>query len=304
MGRSDSELRRQQTVNLLEETGTLNVGELADRFGVSVVTIRKDLDELEAEGLLERTFGGAVFSHRSRFNKSFLQRTREHRQEKHAIATAAFEYVQNGDTIVLDAGTTTLVLAQLLKRHVKSVFIITCSLPAALELSSAGYDILLLGGMVGKKGLALLGRETVRTIERYRADKAFLGSSGFTSEKGHTTPNPDDAEIKEALIRIADKTHILADSSKYGHDCLNSFAHLRDVYLTITDNGLARSKAKVLEGAGARLRIAEVVEKADPSRESTGNTKASTAAEMSTRTGPLPLHRQGETLIQIKPEPN
>jgi DeoR/GlpR family transcriptional regulator of sugar metabolism len=304
MGRSDSDLRRQQMVNLLEETGTLNVGELAARFGLSVVTIRKDLDELEAEGLLERTFGGAVFSHRSRFNKSFLHRTMEHRQEKHAIAAAALEYVQNGDTIILDAGTTTLALAQLLQRHVKSVFIITCSVPAALELSSAGYDILLLGGMVGKKGLALLGRETVRMIERYRADKAFLGSSGFTIEKGHTTPNPDDAQIKEALIRIADKTHILVDSSKYGHDCLTSFAHLRDVYLTITDNGLARSKAKALEAVGARLRIAEVVEKADSNRESAGSTKTSTAVETPTRNGQLPLHRQRETLIQPKPEPN
>src|ERR1700746_1316083 len=121
MGRTGPDPRRQQMLNLLEETGALNVGELADRFGVSVVTIRKDLDELEAEGLLERTFGGAIFSHRSRFHKSFLQRTREHRQEKHAIATAAFEYVQNGDTIVLDAGTTTLALAQPLKRHVKAV---------------------------------------------------------------------------------------------------------------------------------------------------------------------------------------
>src|ERR1700756_2026227 len=258
MGRSDSELRRQQTVNLLEETGTLNVGELADRFGVSVVTIRKDLDELEAEGLLERTFGGAVFSHRSRFNKSFLHRTMEHRQEKHAIAAAALEYVQNGDTIILDAGTTTLALAQLLKRHVKSVFIITCSVPAALELSSAGYDILLLGGMIRNKSLALLGRETLWMLDRYRADKAFLGSSGFTIEKGHTTPNPDDAQIKEALIRIADKTHILVDSSKYGHDCLTSFAQLRDVYLTITDNGLARSQAKALEASGATFRIVDV----------------------------------------------
>ena len=158
--------------------------------------------------------------------------------------------------------------------------------------------------MVGKKSLALVGRETLRMIERYRADKAFLGSSGFTTEKGHTTPNPDDAQIKEALIRIADKTHILVDSSKYGHDCLTSFAHLRDVYLTITDNGLARSKAKALEAVGARLRIAEVVEKADSNRESAGSTKASSAAETPSRHGQLPLHRQGETLIQPKrPEP-
>src|SRR5246127_2432711 len=258
MGRSDSELRRQQTVNLLEETGTLNVGELADRFGVSVVTIRKDLDELEAEGLLERTFGGAVFSHRSRFNKSFLHRTMEHRQEKHAIAAAALEYVQNGDTIILDAGTTTLALAQLLKRHVKSVFIITCSVPAALELSSAGYDILLLGGMIRNKSLALLGRETLWMLDRYRADKAFLGSSGFTIEKGHTTPNPDDAQIKEAIMRVSLEKYVLVDSSKFGDQCLTRFAHLRDVDLTITDSHLPKAKVKALEAGGASLRIVDV----------------------------------------------
>src|SRR6201997_1164110 len=263
MGRTDP--RRQQILSILEETGTLNVTELADRFGVSVVTIRKHLDDLGAEGLLERTFGGAIFSHRSRFNISFLQRAQEHRQETLAIAATALEYIKEGDTIILDAGTTTLVLAQLLKEQVKSVFVITCSVPAALELSSGGYDILLLGGMVRNKSLALLGRETLRIIERYRADKAFLGSSGFTAETGHSTPNPDDAQIKEALIGSADETYVLVDSSKYGHNCLTSFAHLRDVHLTITDSGLAPSKAKALQEIGARLRIAEV-EKTDSNR--------------------------------------
>ena len=130
--------RRQQILNLLEETGSLDVGDLADRFAVSVVTIRKDLDDLDRQGLLQRTFGGAVFSHRSRFNRSFLERTSQHLREKRAIAAAALEYIKDGDTIILDAGTTTLALAQLLKQHVKSAFIITCSLPVALEVSSAG----------------------------------------------------------------------------------------------------------------------------------------------------------------------
>src|ERR1700746_469660 len=286
MARTDP--RRQQMLDLLEETGTLNVGELADRFGVSLVTIRKDLDELGAEGLLERTFGGAVFSHRSRFNRSFLQRVLEHRQEKMAIVAAALEYIKDGDTIILDAGTTTLALAQLLKEQVKSAFVITCSVPGALELASAGYDILLLGGMVRNKSLALLGRKTLRTIERYRADKAFLGSTGFTAEMGHSTPNPDDAQIKEALMRIADKTYVLVDSSKYGHNCLTSFAQLRDVHLTITDSGLPRSKAKALEAVGAKLRIAEVIEKADLNRESAGTADTS-MAEPPTRNGQLPL---------------
>ena len=295
MGRTDPDPRRQQMLNLLEETGTLNVGELADRFGVSLVTVRKDLDELGAEGLLDRTFGGAVFSHRSRFNRSFLQRALEHRQEKRAIAAAALEYIQDGDTIILDAGTTTLCLAQVLKEQVKNVFVITCSVPVALELSSAGYDILLLGGMVRNKSLALLGRETLRIIERYRADKAFLGSTGFTAEMGHSTPNPDDAQIKEALIRIADKTYVLVDSSKYGHNCLTSFAQLRDVQLTITDSGLSRNKAKTLEAIGARLRIAEVVEKTDLNRQSEETTGPSTAVENHpTLNGHLPLRKKGK----------
>lgn len=252
-----TEQRRQQILNLLEETGTLNVSQLADRFSVSVVTIRKDLDDLEREDLLQRTFGGAVFSHRSRFNRSFLERAQEHRRAKCAIAAAAYNYIKDGDTIMLDAGTTTLALAEYLKTHIKSAFIITCSVPAALELSSAGYDILLLGGTVRNKSLALLGRETLTIIERYRADKAFLGSTGFTAEMGHTTPNPDDAQVKEALMRAASETYVLVDSSKYGHRCLTSFARLRDVDLTITDNNLSRSKAKVLEAAGATIQIVD-----------------------------------------------
>jgi DeoR/GlpR family transcriptional regulator of sugar metabolism len=252
-----TEQRRQQILNLLQETGTLNVSQLADRFSVSVVTIRKDLDDLESEDLLQRTFGGAVFSHRSRFNRSFLERAQEHHREKWAIAAAASSYIKDGDTIMLDAGTTTLALAEYLKTHIKSAFIITCSVPAALELSSAGYDILLLGGTVRNKSLALLGRETLTIIERYRADKVFLGSTGFTVEMGHTTPNPDDAQIKEALLRAANESYVLVDSSKYGHRCLTSFARLRDVDLTITDNNLSRSKAKVLEAAGAAIQIVD-----------------------------------------------
>jgi DeoR/GlpR family transcriptional regulator of sugar metabolism len=252
------EPRRQQILNLLEETGTLNVNELADRFRVSLVTIRNDLDDLAKEGLLQRTFGGAVFSHRTRFNKSFRERIQQQRDEKLAVAMAALGYIKDGDTIILDAGTSTLALAQLLKERDMSVFVITCSVPAALELSSGGYDILLLGGMVRNKSLALLGRETLTILERYRADKAFLGSSGFTAKRGHSTPNPDDAQIKEAIMRAADETYVLVDSSKYGHDCLTSFARLRDVDLTITDSHLSRHKAAILEAAGARLCIVDV----------------------------------------------
>jgi DeoR/GlpR family transcriptional regulator of sugar metabolism len=253
-----AEPRREQILELLEKTGMLSVGELADRFALSVVTIRKDLDDLASEGLLERTFGGAAFSNRSLFNISFRESARQHGQQKHAIASAALEYIQDGDTVILDAGTTTLALAQLLKEQVKSAFIITPSVPAVLELSSAGYDILLLGGMLRNKNLALLGRETLTILERYRADKAFLGSSGFTPKTGHGTPNLEDAQIKEAIIRASEQTYVLVDSSKYGHNCLSNFTRLCDVALTITDSLLTRSRRKALENAGAKLRIVDL----------------------------------------------
>jgi DeoR/GlpR family transcriptional regulator of sugar metabolism len=282
-----TEPRRQQILTLLEETGTINVNELAERFQVSLVTVRNDLDDLEKEGLLQRTFGGAVFSHRSRFNNSFRERIQQQRDEKRAVAIAALDHIKDGDTIILDAGTSTLALAQLLKERAMSVFVITCSVPAALELSSGGYDILLLGGIVRNKSLALLGRETLTILERYRADKAFLGSSGFTAKRGHSTPNPDDAQIKEAIMRAADETYVLVDSSKYGHDCLTSFARLRDVDLTITDSHLSGNKAAILEAAGARLCIVDVA-KAHLDHEASG----SKAEQTPSRDKAKPLDRR------------
>jgi DeoR/GlpR family transcriptional regulator of sugar metabolism len=283
--------RRQQILNLLEETGSLDVGDLADRFAVSVVTIRKDLDDLEREGLLQRTFGGAVFSHRSRFNRSFLERASQHLPEKLAIAAAALEYIKEGDTIILDAGTTTLALAQVLKTHVKSAFIITCSVPVALEVSSAGYDILLLGGMVRNKSLALLGRETLWMLDRYRADKAFLGSSGFTLEKGHTTPNPEDAQVKEAIMRVSREKYVLVDSSKFGDQCLTRFANLRDIDLTITDSRLPKAKIKALEAAGATLRIVDAG-KTELKRNQKGATLANGEDAQVSPSRTLNLHRK------------
>ena len=168
-----AEPRREQILKLLEKTGILSVGELADRFALTLVTIRKDLDDLASEGLLQRTFGGAVFSNGSLFNSCFRESARQHGPQKHAIATAAMEYIQDGDTVILDSGTTTLALAKLLREQVKSAFIITCSVPAALELSSVGYDILLLGGMVGNKSLALLGPETLTILEVTGRTKHF-----------------------------------------------------------------------------------------------------------------------------------
>jgi DeoR family transcriptional regulator of aga operon/DeoR family fructose operon transcriptional repressor len=225
-------------MDLLEQEGSVKVEMLADLFSVSQVTIRKDLTELEELGLVQRTYGGAAFSHRSRFNISFLERLQLRRPAKDAIAQAALQFIHEGDSLILDAGSTTLSLAQALIGKYRSLFIITTSVPVALELAQAGYEILLVGGQVRNHSLALIGPVAIRTLESHHADRAFIGSSGVTLTHGHSTPNPLDAESKRAIIRSADESYVLVDSSKFGHACLATFAMAEDIDLTITDSAI------------------------------------------------------------------
>jgi DeoR/GlpR family transcriptional regulator of sugar metabolism len=233
-----AEARRRRILLSLEETGSVRVEDLSERFSVSQVTIRKDLAELEEQGLLQRTYGGAVFSHRSRFNISFMEKVNLQAGQKEAIARTALEYIHEGDTIILDAGSTTLSLASALVGKFQSLYVLTSSVPAAIELSRAGYELLLVGGQVRNHSLALIGPTAVRTLESYHADRAFLGSSGTTVAHGHSTPNPLDAEVKRAMIRSADEAYVLTDASKFGHACLATYARLDEVALIITDPGI------------------------------------------------------------------
>jgi len=244
-------------MQFLEQEGNVKVEVLADQFEVSQVTIRKDLTELEEQGLLQRTYGGAVFSHRSRFNISFLERLQIQRPQKDAIAQAALRYIHDGDSIILDAGSTTLSLAQALIGKFRSLYVITTSVPVSLELSQAGYEILLVGGQVRNHSLALIGPVAIRTLESHHADRAFLGSSGVTISHGHSTPNPLDAEVKRAIIRSADESYVLADSSKFGHACLATFAVSEDIDLTITDSGIMPDVLQAFRQEGLAIETAE-----------------------------------------------
>jgi DeoR family transcriptional regulator of aga operon/DeoR family fructose operon transcriptional repressor len=235
-----AEERRHQILRLLEHEGNVKVENLAERFAVSQVTVRKDLAELEEQGLLQRTYGGAVFSHRSRFNISFIERVQLKAGQKEGIARAAIEQIHEGDTIILDGGTTTLSLAAALVGRFRSLFVITNSVPASLELARAGYELLLVGGQVRNHSLTLIGPVAVRTLENFHADRAFLGTSGTTLTHGHSTPNPLDAEVKRAMIRSADETYVLTDSSKFGHACLATYAQLEEVSLIITDSNIPK----------------------------------------------------------------
>lgn len=253
-----TEDRRRKIIELLEQRGSVLVEDLASEFQVSQVTIRKDLTELEGRGLLHRTHGGATFAHKSLFNPSFREKINLQQAEKQAIATAALEYIEEGDSLVLDAGTTSLTLARLLKHRFRSLYIITNSVPIALELSETRWEVLLTGGQVRHHSMALIGPATVRTLEVYHADKAFMCATGVSIQKGYSTPNPYEAQTKGAMIHSVDTVYALVDSSKLGRATLASFAALEEIDLLITDEGAPKDFLQHLERQGLKYRIAEL----------------------------------------------
>jgi DeoR/GlpR family transcriptional regulator of sugar metabolism len=181
-------------------------------------------------------------------------------EQKRAIAQAAVKYVKDGDCIILDAGSTTLALAQLLASKAliskfRSLFIITTSVPAALELSRGGHQILLAGGQMPNRSLALLGPTTVRVLADHHADRAFLGTSGVSLLYGYSTPDPLYAEVKRAMIRSATKSYVLADATKFGHASLARFARLQGIDLTITDAGVSSAFVGAFAKRGLRLEL-------------------------------------------------
>jgi DeoR/GlpR family transcriptional regulator of sugar metabolism len=202
---------------------------LANRFEVSETTMQRNLEAIENKRFRHRNLNGDTYSSQSALDQA---------RREDAIAQLALNYIAEGLTILLDAGSTTLSLARALRGHFQSLCIITNSIPVALELSKTNYKILLTGGEVGDSNLALIGPAATKTLKRYHADRAFLGTSGITVAHGYSTADSLEAQVKQAMIRSADETYVLADSSKFGHAYLESFASLSAISLTLTDPGM------------------------------------------------------------------
>ena len=219
---------------------------IRSQLEVSEPMIKRDLAALDRKGLRHSASNGETYSFQSRL----VQARREN-----AIAQLALNYIAEGLTILLDAGSTTLSLARALRSNFQTLRIITNSIPAALELSKTNYKILLTGGEVGDSNLALIGSAATKTLKRYHADRAFLGTSGITVAHGYSTADPLEAQIKQAMIRSADETYVLADSSKFGHAYLESFASLSAISLTLTDSGMPGKFRDAFAERGIRLKF-------------------------------------------------
>ena len=219
--------RHQIILNLLKEKKNVKLQELVDLTNTSESTLRRDLDQLEKQNYLKRVNGGASLIQSKREEPSVNERTTKNFDEKGMIAKYAANLIQDGDCIYLDAGTTTYKLITYLNQ--KDIVVVTNGvdhLEALLEKDIVTYII---GGYVKKVTKATIGRDAYTSIKNYRFDKCFMGTNAVHHDLGLTTPDPEEAQIKERAISLSREAFILADSSKFGEVSFSKFAKLDEV---------------------------------------------------------------------------
>lgn len=250
-----AEERQEKILELLKKNQRVSNTELIQKFGVSGTTIRIDLTELEKKGLLSRTHGGAILKEDPVFGEdSISSRRKKNKSEKEQIAKKAREEIKDGDTILLDSGTTALELAVLLN-DVRNLTVITNDLQVALKLQKfPEIHLILLGGRVRTSFECTVGGMGIRALDALSVDKAFMTTNALSVAKGATTPNLDNAEIKREMMKISNRKYLLCDSSKIGTKTVCSFAKISEFDVIITDNHISQDMKKVMEEQGVLIR--------------------------------------------------
>jgi DeoR family fructose operon transcriptional repressor len=250
--------RHRQVEQLIAADGRVAVVDLATRFGVTTETVRRDLEQLERAGLVRRVHGGAVARDRvSTAESSIHERMTQRGEAKQAIALRALDALGDGfeGSIYLDAGTTTAALAQaLVGRRSTRLEVVTHSMTIGHLLAGAtGLGLTAVGGRVRGLTAAAVGPWTVDTITRLRPDVAFVGTNGLSATLGLSTPDPDEAAVKTAILRAARRVIVLADSQKHDVERLVSFGTLAEVDVLVTDTEPAGELATALAEAGVEV---------------------------------------------------
>jgi len=247
--------RQQRVLTELAQRGRVEAAALAAQLEVSTESIRKDLATLEERGLLTRVHGGAIPVRQLTFEPLIGQRT-EHSAEKLAIATAALAHVDPAASVLIDAGSTTAALAALMPSD-HTGLVCTNSLPIALTLAERGITGLhILGGAVRRRTLAGVGRTTLDGLAAVNVDVAFLGTNGISLTRGLTTPDEDEALVKNRMLATARRRILLADSAKFGLESLCQHATLSDIDVLITDAGVSQRDVEHLTAQGVEVQIA------------------------------------------------
>jgi len=229
--------RQSMIIDLLNQDKSVQIMDLAKKFNVSIATIRRDLKELEEQHLIKRIYGGAVLAERPTL-QPFFPRTNRHREEKARLGVMAASMIQEGETIVLDIGTTVFEIAKNIKNK-QNLMVLSNSLPVLNELEGCkDIQVFSMGGKLQPSMHALTGSIAEQTLNNFYVDKAFIGVAGISIEYGLTNFNQGSAQLCAATIRRARQTILVADSSKFGKTNFAVVGTLDSVHTVITDNGI------------------------------------------------------------------
>jgi len=228
--------RKRTIVQLVTEQNGCSVSTLAAELDFSKATIRRDLQDLEADGRIERSHGGAVPVSSVGRERSYDQREIDRLEAKQAIASRASEEVRDGHVVCFDAGTTTMEVA---KAAPDSGYVGVTNMPElALELADTEVDVKLTGGTMRPRSHALVGPAAERFLEQRHVDVLFLGTNGVTADTGLSTPDEDEAAVKRRMVDNATRVVLVTDSSKFGERSFVSVAAPEDIDLFVTDRSL------------------------------------------------------------------
>ncbi len=234
--------RTEKILRHLQHSGSITVESLSSLLGVSIATVRRDLQDLENRGLLRRTHGGAMtleplLYEPFRQDSSFREQMQRHAEEKRRIAMAAADLVQDGDTISLTPGTTTTEVVRNI-RHRSGITVVTNTVNVAMELSQRqDLEIIVTGGSLRPDWFSLVGPMAVQALEQVFADKMFVGASGVDAEKGLTCHHVDEAGVNRVMVQHAKTKIAVIDSSKLGVVATHRICAATDVSILLTDTG-------------------------------------------------------------------
>ncbi len=230
--------RRAQILDLLDAHGRISVTALSSRFSVSEVTIRNDLGRLEQKGLLIRTRGGALKHDRVGIDYTLNEKQKQRFAEKQRIGKKASEYINDGDTIILDSGTTTMEIAKNLDNF-SELTVITNALNIAGYLSNLkNIKVIMPGGFLRQNSLSLVGSPTEQILRNFYVDKLFMGVDGIDCNHGLFTPNVEEAHINQVMIDISHEVFVVTDSSKFLRRSFAFIAPISHINAIITDSDI------------------------------------------------------------------
>jgi DeoR/GlpR family transcriptional regulator of sugar metabolism len=249
--------RREKIIEMLKEDGSAKVTTLSKLFKVTDVTIRQDLEKLEKNGLVIREHGGVFLKNIEDQVKNFSLANQDNLDKKELIATKCLDFIESGDTIILDSGSTTTEIAKKLKGF-KNLTVITNALNIAIILGAEPHiDVVMTGGEFKPPTLSLTGQKAAEFFDGLYVQKLFLATSGISLKAGLTYPSISDLVVKKAMIDAAEQTFLVADSTKFGKSSFASLGALSLIDYIITDAKLDLKYKKVFEENDIELILAE-----------------------------------------------